>query len=163
LERRLLNVVEEMAIASGLPAPETWILDDEDGINAFAAVTDPANAVVGLTRGCLERLSRDELQGVVAHEFSHILNGDMKLNMRLTGWIFGLVMIAMIGRMLLQLQHTSGRPQRSSSGRRWRSSGGSSSSRRRPPLTHGAHPAGHRRQLAADFHQHLAHHGDGAS
>ncbi|RPJ35058.1 MAG: hypothetical protein EHM17_04105 [Verrucomicrobiaceae bacterium] len=103
LERRLLNVVEEMAIASGLPAPETWILDDEDGINAFAAGTDPANAVVGITRGCLERLSRDELQGVVAHEFSHILNGDMKLNMRLTGWIFGLVMIAMIGRMLLQL------------------------------------------------------------
>jgi Zn-dependent protease with chaperone function len=103
LERRLINVIEEMAIASGIPAPEAWILDEEDGINAFAAGTDPANAVVGITRGCLERLNRDELQGVVAHEFSHILNGDMKLNMRLTGWIFGLVMIAMIGRMLLQI------------------------------------------------------------
>lgn len=100
LERRLINVVEEMAIASGIPAPGTWILDGEDGINAFAAGTDPANAVIGVTRGCLERLSRDELQGVVAHEFSHILNGDMKLNMRLTGWIFGLVMIAMLGRLL---------------------------------------------------------------
>ena len=100
LERRLINVVEEMAIASGIPAPETWILDGEEGINAFAAGTDPTNAVIGVTRGCLERLSRDELQGVVAHEFSHIMNGDMKLNMRLTGWIFGLVMIAMLGRLL---------------------------------------------------------------
>jgi Zn-dependent protease with chaperone function len=103
LERRLINVIEEMAIASGIPAPEAWIMDAEDGINAFAAGTDPANAVIGITRGCLERFNRDELQGVVAHEFSHILNGDMKLNMRLTGWIFGLVMIAMIGRMLLEL------------------------------------------------------------
>jgi len=103
LERRLINVVEEMSIASGLPAPEIWILDEEEGINAFAAGTDPTNAVVGVTRGCLERLNRDELQGVIAHEFSHILNGDMKLNMRLIGWIFGLVMIAMLGRMLLEL------------------------------------------------------------
>lgn len=106
LERRLLNVVEEMAIASGMPAPEAWLLDHEDGINAFAAGTDPTNAVIGITRGCLERLNRDELQGVVAHEFSHILNGDMKLNMRLTGWIFGLMMISMIGRTLLEsLRH----------------------------------------------------------
>ncbi len=103
LERRLLNVIEEMAIASGIPAPEAWIMDDEDGINAFAAGTDPANAVVGITRGCLERLNRDELQGVVAHEFSHILNGDMKLNMRLTGCIFGLVMIAMLGQILFRI------------------------------------------------------------
>lgn len=117
LERRLLNVIEEMAIASGIPAPEAWILDGEDGINAFAAGTDPANAVVGVTRGCLERLSRDELQGVVAHEFSHILNGDMKLNMRLTGWIFGLVMIAMLGRMLLQvLRHVRFSNSRDSKG-----------------------------------------------
>lgn len=109
LERRLLNVVEEMAIASGLAAPEVWVMDDEDGINAFAAGTDPSNAVIGVTRGCLERLNRAELQGVVAHEFSHILNGDMKLNMRLMGWIFGLVMIAMLGRMLIQLlRHFSG-------------------------------------------------------
>ncbi|WP_411827582.1 M48 family metallopeptidase [Luteolibacter sp. AS25] len=101
-ERRLLNIVEEMAIASGLPVPEVWIMDQERGINAFAAGTDPANAVIGVTRGTLERLTREELQGVVAHEFSHILNGDMKLNMRLMGWIFGLVMLSMLGRMLLE-------------------------------------------------------------
>jgi len=103
LERRLLNVVEEMAIASGIPAPEVWVMDGESSINAFAAGTDPSNAVVGVTRGALERFNRAELQGVVAHEFSHILNGDMKLNMRLIGWIFGLVMIAMLGRMLLEM------------------------------------------------------------
>ncbi len=101
-ERRLLNVVEEMAIASGLPVPEVWIMDEEDGINAFAAGTDPSNAVVGVTRGTLERLTRAELQGVVAHEFSHILNGDMKLNMRLMGWIFGLVMLSILGRIMLE-------------------------------------------------------------
>lgn len=102
LERRLLNIVEEMSIASGIPAPEVWVLDEEMAINAFAAGTDTSNAVVGVTRGALERFDRAELQGVVAHEFSHILNGDMKLNMRLIGWIFGLVMIAMLGQMLLQ-------------------------------------------------------------
>ncbi len=101
-ERRLLNVVEEMSIASGVPIPEVWIMDDEPGINAFAAGTDPANAVIGVTRGTLERLDRAELQGVVAHEFSHILNGDMKLNMRLMGWIFGLVMLSMLGRVIFQ-------------------------------------------------------------
>ena len=103
LERRLLNVVEEMSIASGLAAPQVWVMDAEDGINAFAAGTDPTNAVVAVTRGCLERLNREELQGVVGHEFSHILNGDMKLNMRLMGWIFGLIMIAMLGRMMIEL------------------------------------------------------------
>lgn len=102
LERRLLNVVEEMAIASGLPVPEVWVMDEESGINAFAAGTDPTNAVVGVTRGTLERLSRSEIQGVIAHEFSHILNGDMKLNMRLVGWIFGLVMLSMLGRLMLE-------------------------------------------------------------
>ncbi len=101
-ERRLLNVVEEMAIASGVPVPEVWIMDEEQGINAFAAGTDPSNAVIGVTRGTLERLTRAELQGVVAHEFSHILNGDMKLNMRLMGWIFGLVMLSMLGRIMLE-------------------------------------------------------------
>lgn len=101
-ERRLLNVVEEMAIASGLPVPEVWIMDEEQGINAFAAGTDPTNAVVGVTRGTLDQLTRAELQGVVAHEFSHILNGDMKLNMRLMGWIFGLVMLSMLGRMMIE-------------------------------------------------------------
>lgn len=108
-ERRLLNVVEEMAIASGVPVPEVWIMDGEAGINAFAAGTDPANAVIGVTRGTLERLNRAELQGVVAHEFSHILNGDMKLNIRLMGWIFGLVMISVVGRFLMEsLRHFRG-------------------------------------------------------
>lgn len=99
-ERRYVNVVEEMAIASGVPVPEIWIMDDELGINAFAAGTEPGNAVVAVTRGCIQRLSRDELQGVVAHEFSHILNGDMKLNMRLMGLLFGILMISMVGRVL---------------------------------------------------------------
>ena len=101
-ERRLLNVVEEMAIASGLPVPGVWIMDEEQGINAFAAGTDPTNAVVGVTRGTIDRLTRSELQGVVAHEFSHILNGDMKLNVRLMGWIFGLVMLSMLGRVMIE-------------------------------------------------------------
>ena len=99
-EKKLINVVEEMAIASGLPAPQVWIMDDEAGINAFAAGTEPGNAVIGVTRGCIQRLTRGELQGVIAHEFSHILNGDMKLNMRLIGWLFGIMMITMLGRML---------------------------------------------------------------
>jgi Zn-dependent protease with chaperone function len=101
LEKRLINVVEEMAIASGVPVPQVWILDEEPGINAFAAGTDAANAVIGVTRGCLELLKRSELQGVVAHEFSHILNGDMRLNQRLIGWVFGLMMVAMAGRAIL--------------------------------------------------------------
>lgn len=105
-ERQLLNVVEEMAIASGVPVPEVWVMDEEFSINAFAAGTEPANAVLGVSRGCLKKLSRAELQGVVAHEFSHILNGDMRLNMRLIGWVFGLLMIAMAGRAILSsLRH----------------------------------------------------------
>ncbi|HEX5790188.1 MAG TPA: M48 family metallopeptidase [Luteolibacter sp.] len=108
-ERRFANVVEEMAIASGVPVPEICVLDEDRGINAFAAGTDPANAVIGVTRGALERLTRSELQGVVAHEFSHILNGDMKLNQRLMGWIFGLVMISALGSGLLRLlRHVRG-------------------------------------------------------
>lgn len=99
-ERRLLNVVEEMAIASGVPVPQVYLMDDELGINAFAAGTEPSNAVIGVTRGCVQDLSRSELQGVVAHEFSHILNGDMSLNMRLIGMVFGLVLITMLGRIL---------------------------------------------------------------
>lgn len=102
-ERQLLNVVEEMSIATGLPMPQVWVMDDEPSINAFAAGTEPSNAVVAVSRGCLQKLSRSELQGVVAHEFSHILNGDMRLNMRLIGWLFGLLMIAMLGRGLLSI------------------------------------------------------------
>lgn len=101
-ERKLLNVVEEMAIASGVPVPQVYVMDDQEGINAFAAGTEPGNAAIGVTRGCMTRLSRSELQGVIAHEFSHILNGDMKLNMRLIGWIFGLVVLSIMGRGLLE-------------------------------------------------------------
>src|SRR5690606_8134201 len=83
--RRLCNVVEEIAIASGVPVPRSYVLDHEQAINAFAAGYSPADAVVAVTRGALDRLNRDELQGVIAHEFSHILNGDMRLNVRLIG------------------------------------------------------------------------------
>ena len=100
--RRLRNVVEEIAIASGVPVPKLYVLEDEAGINAFAAGFSPADAVVAVTRGTLERLNRDELQGVIAHEFSHILNGDMRLNVRLIGVLFGILMIGLIGRKVLQ-------------------------------------------------------------
>ncbi|MHB8836814.1 MAG: M48 family metallopeptidase [Candidatus Methylomirabilia bacterium] len=100
-EQRLLNVVEEMAIASGVPIPAVYVLD-EDGINAFAAGFTPADAVVTVTRGCLRKLTRDELQGVVAHEFSHILNGDMRLNIRLMGLVHGILLIALIGANVLR-------------------------------------------------------------
>jgi Zn-dependent protease with chaperone function len=101
-ERILLNVVEEMALASGTPVPPVYILEEE-GINAFAAGTSPQNAVIGVTRGCLKTLSRDELQGVIAHEFSHILNGDMRMNLRLIGLLFGILCIAMIGYVLFRI------------------------------------------------------------
>ncbi len=100
-ERKLLNVVEEMAIASGVPTPQVYVMDDEPGINAFAAGHSPNDAAIGVTRGCIETLKRDELQGVIGHEFSHILNGDMRLNLRLMGIIFGIVCLAVIGRVLL--------------------------------------------------------------
>lgn len=102
LRRRLLNVVEEMAIASGIPVPETFVLEEEQGINAFAAGLTPADAAVAITRGALEKLSRAELQGVIAHEFSHILNGDMRLNQRLMGLSFGILILALLGRWLLR-------------------------------------------------------------
>ena len=102
LERRLLNVVDEMAIASGIPVPKVYVLDHESGINAFAAGTTTGNAVVAVTRGTLEQLSRDELQGVIGHEFSHIFNGDMRLNIRLIGVLHGILMLALIGRVILR-------------------------------------------------------------
>src|SRR5690606_5556844 len=105
-QRRLLNVVEEMAIASGVPMPEVYLLEQEEGINAFAAGHSPANAAIGITQGALQTLTRAELQGVIAHEFSHILNGDMRLNIRLMGLLFGLLAIAIVGRTVLRL--TSG-------------------------------------------------------
>jgi Zn-dependent protease with chaperone function len=101
-ERRLLNVVEEMAIASGVPAPPVYILEGEEGINAFAAGRTPGDAVVAVSEGCFNYLNRDELQGVVAHEFSHILNGDMRLNIRLLGLIFGILALSIIGRVVMQ-------------------------------------------------------------
>ncbi len=100
--RRLRNVVEEIAIASGVPVPRLYVLEHEAGINAFAAGYAPADAVVAVTRGALDRLNRDELQGVIAHEFSHILNGDMRLNIRLMGVLFGILVLAIIGRKVLQ-------------------------------------------------------------
>jgi len=103
LERRLVNVVEEMAIAAGIAVPRVYVMDGESSINAFAAGHSVNDAIVAVTRGTLMRLTRDELQGVVGHEFSHILNGDMRLNLRLIGVLFGLVMIAMFGRFLMEM------------------------------------------------------------
>jgi len=99
--RRLRNVVEEMAIASGVPVPQVYVLDHEPGINAFAAGWSTGDAAIAVTRGCLEQLNRDELQGVIAHEFSHVVNGDMRLNIRLMGILFGILALAVVGRFML--------------------------------------------------------------
>lgn len=101
-ERKALNVVEEMAIASGTPVPPVYLLDGERGINAFAAGFTPGDAVVGLTRGTITYLTREELQGVIAHEFSHILHGDMRLNIRLIGILHGILLIGLIGYFILR-------------------------------------------------------------
>jgi Zn-dependent protease with chaperone function len=103
-ERKLLNVVEEMAIASGVPVPKVYVMDDEQGINAFAAGNSINDAAIGVTHGCITSLKRDELQGVIGHEFSHILNGDMRINLRLMGIIFGIMCIAVIGRQFLRVR-----------------------------------------------------------
>ncbi len=113
-EMRLLNVVSEMALASGTPIPTLYLLDEEPGINAFAAGHNADDAVIGVTRGCLVQLSRDELQGVIGHEFSHILNGDMGLNLRLIGVIHGLLLIYITGRVILRWGYYPGRSNRSS-------------------------------------------------
>ncbi len=107
LERRLVNVVEEMAIASGVRVPAVYVMDGEQGINAFAAGWDVSNSVVAVTRGTLETLNRDELQGVVGHEFSHILNGDMRLNIRMIGVLAGIVFIGSVGEFLMRSQRGS--------------------------------------------------------
>ena len=107
--RRLRNVVEEISIASGVPMPQLYVLEHEAGINAFAAGYTPADAAVAVTRGALERLNRDELQGVIAHEFSHVLNGDMRLNIRLIGVLFGILMVALVGRRILEHGRFGGR------------------------------------------------------
>ena len=101
-ERKLLNVVEEMSIASGVPVPQVYVMDGEPGINAFAAGHSASDAAISVTHGCMKLLSRDELQGVIAHEFSHILNGDMRLNLRLMGLVFGILCLTVIGRILIR-------------------------------------------------------------
>jgi Zn-dependent protease with chaperone function len=116
VERRVLNVVEEMALASGVPVPPVFLLADEEGINAFAAGYSPSDAVVAVTRGTAEQLSRDELQGVIAHEFSHILNGDMRLSIRLIGVLHGILLIGLIGRIMLRLASNSRGSSRSKGG-----------------------------------------------
>ena len=113
-ERRLLNVVEEMAIASGMATPPVYLLEDEEGINAFAAGYELEDAVIGVTRGTAERLSRDELQGVIAHEFSHILNGDMRLNLRLIAILHGIMVVALIGQVIFRVVSYSGINRRGS-------------------------------------------------
>lgn len=102
-ERRVLNVVEEMAIASGTPVPPVYVMNNERVINAFAAGYGPGDAVIGVSRGCVELLTRDELQGVIGHEFSHILSGDMRLNIRLMGVLHGILVIGMIGYFLIRI------------------------------------------------------------
>jgi Zn-dependent protease with chaperone function len=116
-ERRLLNVVEEMALASGTPVPGVYVLEEEAGINAFAAGLTPRDAVVAVTRGTLERLDRDELQGVIGHEFSHILNGDMRLNLRIAATVFGILVLGLAGRgILASLRHTRVRSKEKGAG-----------------------------------------------
>jgi Zn-dependent protease with chaperone function len=116
LERRLINVVEEIALASGLPVPEIYVLEQEAGINAFAAGLSSSDAAIAVTRGALEHLERAELQGVVAHEFSHILNGDMRLNQQLIGLSFGILVLSLAGRWLLRSVRYSGVRRRGRSG-----------------------------------------------
>ncbi|MBN8430775.1 M48 family metallopeptidase [Microbulbifer salipaludis] len=110
-EQRALNVVEEMALASGTPVPDVYVIEDA-AINAFAAGYKPTDAVIGLTRGCIEQLSREELQGVVAHEFSHIFNGDMRLNIRIVGLLHGILIIGLVGGWLIRGGHFGGRDSR---------------------------------------------------
>lgn len=115
-QRKLLNVVEEMAIASGTPAPPVYLLADELGINAFAAGFSPRDAVIGVTQGAIDQLNRDQLQGVIAHEFSHIFNGDMRLNIRLMGILNGILVLGIIGYYLLYSASFSGRGRSSGKG-----------------------------------------------
>ncbi|MBD2461084.1 M48 family metallopeptidase [Oscillatoria sp. FACHB-1407] len=111
-EQQLLNVVEEMAIAANMPVPPVYVLDQEYGINAFAAGHTPKDAVIGITRGAIEELTRDELQGVIGHEFSHILNGDMRLNLKLVGLLHGLLLIYILGRILFRWNRLGSRNEK---------------------------------------------------
>jgi Zn-dependent protease with chaperone function len=109
LERRILNVVEEMAIAANMPVPGVYLLPKEAAINAFAAGYSSKDAVIGLTKGAVESFSREQLQAVVAHEFSHILNGDMRMNIRLIAALAGILALAKMGELLLRSARFSGR------------------------------------------------------
>ncbi len=116
LRRRLYNVVEEIALASGTPVPEVYVMENEPGINAFAAGYTASDAAVAVTQGTLEKLSRSELQGVIAHEFSHIFNGDMRINIRMMGVIFGITVIAILGRKFLHASSYRVRSSRDNNG-----------------------------------------------
>ena len=126
-ERQFINVVEEMSIASGVPLPTIYLLDDEQGINAFVAGYQPTEAVIVATKGAIEKLTRAELQGVVAHEFSHILNGDMQINIKLIAILAGILMISVVGKILVPRTLIGGRYRRSYAGSS-RGSGGRSGS-----------------------------------
>jgi len=123
-ERQLINVVEEMSIAAGMTVPRVYLLDDLS-INAFAAGMSPADAVIGVTRGTMSRLNRDELQGVIAHEFSHIFNGDMRLNLRLIGVLHGILLIGLAGNIMLRTMLIGGKIRKSDK-KRFRGIGGAS-------------------------------------
>ena len=113
--QRMLNVVEEMAIASGVPVPPVYLLDKEVGINAFAAGYAPEDAVIGVTRGAVHGLSREQLQGVIAHEFSHILSGDMRLNLRLVAVLHGILILGLTGAAIMRGMFYAGAGHRRSS------------------------------------------------
>lgn len=117
--KRLRNIIEEMSIASGVPVPEIYVLEQEPAINAFAAGHTPANACITVTQGAIDHLNRDELQGVIGHEFSHILNGDMRLNIQLMGAIFGLMVIAVIGRLVFNFAPRGGNDRDRRGGMGW--------------------------------------------
>ncbi|BBP46586.1 Zn-dependent protease [Thiosulfatimonas sediminis] len=116
LQKRALNLVQEMAIAANMPVPQLYLLTQETAINAFAAGLYPSDAVITLTRGALERLDRNQLQGVIAHEFSHILNGDMRLNFRLIVLLHGIGFIRSIGRFMSPSRRQQARHSRAKKG-----------------------------------------------
>src|SRR5205085_12313428 len=123
-ERQLRNVIDEMSIASGVPVPGVYVLDHEAGINAFAAGFSPNDAIITVTRGTLETLTRDELQGVIGHEFSHLLNGDTRLNIRLIGVLHGILVLGLIGYYMLNMLRYGGGPSTRRSSRDDRDNGG---------------------------------------
>lgn len=112
-QRQILNIVNEMAIAASVPVPEVYLINAEE-INAFTAGTKPENTVIAITTGALKRLSRDELQAVIAHEFGHIYNGDVKISMRLAAMVMGFYILFYLGIRLMQIVSTSGDERRKS-------------------------------------------------